>query len=74
MSSIRKLSEVRVKPRLTNGYHRHGGALGTCAYAQEPVCAVITAQADVGHWIISGLELLEEQRIDPASSIAAAAC
>ena len=35
--------------------------------------AIVTVKADQGDWKISGLELLEEQRIDPAASAAAAA-
>jgi len=35
--------------------------------------AIVTVKADQGGWKISGLELLEEQRIDPAASAASAA-
>jgi len=35
--------------------------------------AIVTVKADQGDWKISGLELLEEQRIDPAAPAASAA-
>ena len=34
--------------------------------------AIITVKADQGDWKIAGLELLEEQRIDPAARTATA--
>jgi hypothetical protein len=40
---------------------------------QNQYDAIVTVKADQGDWKISGLELLEEQRIDPAASGANAA-
>jgi len=40
---------------------------------QNQYDAIVTVKADQGDWKISGLELLEEQRIDPAARAAAAA-
>ena len=40
---------------------------------QNQYDAIVTVKADQGDWKISGLELLEEQRIDPATRAAAAA-
>jgi len=39
---------------------------------QNQYDAIVTVKADQGDWKISGLELLEEQRIDPATRAAAA--